>query len=84
MAVRNNPYNNFVAEAPKVPQRYTKSRSDLRKITSTSPIEEESAARRKKDNPKVPKGQIRPNTNGGYFYHKRQTQLQNRNVISEN
>jgi hypothetical protein len=92
MAIKNNAYNNFVAEAPKVPVRYNKSKSDLRRVTSISPVDEDSAARLKKPVSKVPKVQkpmvpsgiqVRPNTNGGYFYQKRQTQLNN-NGISEN
>lgn len=53
MALRNNAYNNFVDAQPKnnLPVRYNKSKSDLRRVTSISPVEEDTAARRKKPVP---------------------------------
>jgi hypothetical protein len=54
MAIKNNAYNNFVDQAPKVPERYYKSKSDLRRVTSISPVDDDSAAQKKPVN-KVPK-----------------------------
>lgn len=70
MAMRNNAYNNYVE--PNNPVRYNKSKSDLRRVTSISPVpvEDDSAGlRKKKPAPKVAKVQ-KPMTPGigGYFY----------------